>query len=205
MTGIIQRQLRHGTVWTGRDDRSPIDGLRRAVEGADAETLAAWGSECSALLEAGDVALRTLAIAALDVLPCDAALVVALLHARPSLYRDVEAVGYPLHPPLLEHALYQRLARDCHPAALGALRAQLRYQPTLAVLLARRDGAWLVEHAALVERFVLGGVLRGLPRALRPRLLEAMAPWVDAIEVLQAPWWRGLEDADALRQIVAAG
>lgn len=203
--GIIRRQLEHGTVWLDRHDLGPLDGLRRAAEAAAPRTLAAWGRENLELLRDPDLTLRTRAIAALDHLPFEPAAIVALLREHPALFRDVEAQGYPLFPPLLEHALYQRLARDCHPDALPALRTQLPQQPMLAVLLARRDGAWLVANAHLVERAVLGGTLRGLPQALRPKLLEAMAPWGDAIAVLQQPWWRGLEDAEGLRGIVAAG
>jgi hypothetical protein len=32
-----------------------------------------------------------------------------------------------------------------------------------------------------------------------------MGPWDDAIDILQMSWWKGLPDADALRDIVAAG
>lgn len=200
---IIQRQLEHGIVWCARDDLSPLDGLARAAAAADPATLAGWGAENLALLESERVPLRTLAIAALDHLPFAVTDILRLLQTRAELYRGVEAQGHPLFPSLLEHALYTRLARDCHPEALPALRAQLREQPALAVLLARKDGAWLVDHARVVTRGVLGGVLRGLPKDQRPRLLANLAPWDDAVEVLRQPWWQGLEDADALRRIVA--
>lgn len=202
---IIQRQLEHGIVWCAKEDISPLDGLARAVASAEPETLAAWGAENLKLLESSDVRLRTMAIAALDHLPFAARDILSLLRIRPALYRDVEAQGHPLFPSLLADALYVRLARDCHPDALPVLRERLKEQPRLAVLMARQDGEWLVKNASLVIREVLGGVLRGLPAEQRPRLLRNMAPWDDAVEVLQQPWWQGLPDAEALRRIVAGG
>jgi hypothetical protein len=202
---IIQRQLEHGIVWCAKEDMSPLDGLARAAAAADPDTLATWGAENLSLLTASDVSLRTMAVAALSHLPVAARDVLHLLETRPDLYRDVEAQGHPLFPRLLDHALYVQLARGCHPDALPALRERLRAQPSLAVLMARKDGEWLVEHASLVTRDVLGGVLRGLPEDQRPRLLRNMAPWDDALEVLQQPWWQGLADVEALRRIVARG
>lgn len=203
--GPIERQLRHGAVWSARDDMSPLEGLQRAAAEADAETLQLWGKESVALLAANDVALRTRAVAALDYLPFAALDVVYALRARPWLYEGVEAQGHPLFPSMLADALYARLARDCHPDALPTLRERLPAQPSLAVLLARKEGPWLVDNAGLVERRVLGGVLRGLPRELRPRLLLNMDLTDDAIEILQQPWWEGLEDAKALQRIVSLG
>lgn len=202
---IIQRQLEHGIVWCAKEDISPLDGLARAAAAADPDTLAAWSAENVVLLESSDVRLRTMAVAALNHLPVEARDILRLLETRVDLYRGIEAQGHPLFPRLLEDALYVRLARDCHPDALPVLRERLKEQPALAVLMARKDGEWLVENASLVTRDVLGGVLRGLPAEQRPRLLRNMAPWDDALEVLQQPWWQGLPDAEALRRIVAGG
>lgn len=201
--GAIQRQLEDWSVWTGRDDLSPLDGLQRAAATADATTLAAWSEENVKLLESASLPVRTRAIAALEFLPFEAHDIVRLLKSRVELFRDVEAEGYRLFPSQLEHALYVRLATDGHPDALPTLRERLAIQPPLAVLLASHDGAWLVENAQLVTRDVLGGVLRRLTRSQRARLLVNMAPWEDANEILRKPWWNGLEDSDVLQRIVA--
>lgn len=200
----LRRQLKSGNVWSAKHDMSPIEGVERAAADADEETRQAWGAEAVALLGDRDTVLRTRAVAALDVLPFEAASVVDALSRHGALL-DVEAEGYPLHPTRLDQALYKRLARDSHPDARPVLRARLAHQPMLAVLLARSDSRWLVANAQLVRRRVLGGVLRGLPQDLRPRLLQNMGPWDDAIDILQMSWWKGLPDADALRDIVAAG
>ena len=201
---LIRRQLESGTVWSSQHDMSALDGLERAARDADPETLAAWWQEAMALLDDPDIALRTRAVAALELLPFDTAALVARLE-RGDL-NGVRGQGYPLSPEHLDDALYKLLARDCKPEARPTLRKRVVVQPILAVSLAATDTRWLVSNAdRVVSREVLGGVLRKLPAKQRPLLLERMGPWPDAIEVLQKPWWRGLEDADALRRIVAAG
>lgn len=192
-------------MWSSQHDMSPLDGLERAAEAADAETLQAWGAEAFALLDDRDVVLRTRAVAALEYLPFDDAALVERLE-RGTLLAGVLGQGHPLYPPHLDDALYKLLARDCKPAARPALRKRVLVQPVLAVSMAGKDTRWLVANAGkAVQREVLGGVLRSLPAGQRPRLLEKMAPWPDAIEVLSKPWWKGIEDASTLRRIVAAG
>lgn len=201
----LRSQLEHGLVWSAQNDMSPLDGVERAAAKADAETQQEWAAEAFSLLEDEDVRLRTRAVAALDHLPVDSAALVQLLALKPRLFQ-VRAEGYPLHPEILEDALYKRIARDCAPEARSALRERVRVQPLLAVLLARKDAVWLVENASTaVHRDVLGGVLRALSPDQRKTLLANLGPWPDADAVLARGWWRNIPDADTLRAIVAAG
>ena len=85
-----------------------------------------------------------------------------------------------------------------------AVRDRLPIQPDLVVFLAEYDHEWVLENAAkLVHRNVLGGVLLSFPPHKRAELLRVLGPWDDARDVLRESWWRRLEDASALRKIIA--
>ena len=63
-----------------------------------------------------------------------------------------------------------------------------------------------MKHAKkVVARNVLGGVLLSFPKELRPELIRSLRPFNDAEQVLRESWWKRLEDADKLREIVAIG
>ena len=201
--GEIRRQLRSGTVWSAKDDFSPLDGLRRAAERATSEQLAAWAEELVPLLRSSSLVLRTRAIAALDSLPCDPLVVLEILQSRPALF-DEYAEGYPLFPPHLEDAIWYWLADK--PPVTNEVRSRLSVQPILVVYLAEHDHEWVLENARqVVAREVLGGVLISFPPDQRAALLRVLGPWDDAMAVLEESWWKRIEDATPLRSIIALG
>ena len=199
----LRRQLETGMVWSSKNDMSPLDGLRRATESASDESLKRWASETLELLQDENLVLRTRAVAALDMLPADPSAVLHLLHAQPELF-EVACEGYPLFPSYLDEAIWFWLADK--PEATEDIRERLEEQPYLVPYLAEHDYDWVLKNAKkVVARDVLGGVLISFPKELRPELIRSLRPFNDAEEVLQAAWWRRLEDADKLREIVSIG
>lgn len=199
----LRRQLESGTVWSAKNDMSPLEGLRRAAETASHGQRRIWAKELLGLLSEADLVLRTRAIAALDILPADPEAVLDTLRSSPRLFDDV-GEGYPLFPPRLDDAVWYWLADK--PQVIKAVRERLPEQPDLVVFLAENDHEWVLENARKwVDRLVLGGVLLSFPADRRADLLHALGPWKDASQVLSESWWRRVPDADALREIVARG
>ena len=199
----LRRQLETGMVWSAKNDMSPLDGLRRAVESASDVILKRWASELLGLLQDESLVVRTRAIAALEMLPADPSAVLHLLRTQAELF-DVACEGYPLFPSYLDEAIWFWLADK--PEATEDIRRRLEEQPYLVPYLAEHDYDWVLKNAKkVVARDVLGGVLLSFPKELRPDLIRSLRPFNDAVEVLQANWWKRLEDADKLREIVAIG
>ena len=180
---------------------SPLDGLRDAIIKASVGQRRAWAREVVQLLTDPDLTIRTRAIAALDMLPANPKTVLNIVQAHPDLFRET-GQGYPLFPANLEDAIWY-WASD-KPEVAMAVRDRLPIQPDLVVFLAEYDHEWVLENASkLVHRNVLGGVLLSFPPHKRAELLQALGPWDDARDVLRESWWRRLEDASALRKIIA--
>lgn len=201
--GKIERQLRHGTVWAGRNQMSRLDGLVDAAREASPAQRRAWAREVVRLLTDPDIEMRTMAVAALDKLPAKPTTVLHTLLDHPELF-DQEAQGYPLWPTNLRAAVWYWLSDK--PEVTAAVRKRLPQQPLLVVYLAENDHEWVLEHAqALVTREVLGGVLLAFPSDSRADLLKALGPWDDAMDVLSEEWWRRVEDPEPLRRLIALG
>ena len=197
----LRRQLKSGTVWSAKDDMSPLDGLRREVDVSSAATLQEWGEELLTLLKDKDLVLRTRAIAALDLLPADPVAVLNLLQTSPELF-DEFCEGYPLFPPSLDEAIWFWLSEK--PEVALAVRKRLSVQPDLVVYLASHDYDWVLEHAnRVVFGEVLGGVLISFPKECRADLLKKLGPFDDAGKILKENWWKRVEDSNTLRDIVA--
>jgi len=199
----LRRQLESGTVWSAKNDMSPLQGLRRAVEKASSGQRRTWAKELVELLSEDDLVLRTRSIAALDLLPADPEAVLNVLRSSPELFDDV-GEGHPLFPPHLDDAVWYWLSDK--PEATKAVRERLPEQPDLVVFLAKNDHEWVLKNARKwVNRLVLGGVLLSFPADRRADLLHALGPWKDAAKILNESWWKRVPDAEALRDIVARG
>jgi hypothetical protein len=201
--GKIERQLRYGSVWTGRNQMSPLDGLVDAASRASPAQRRAWAREVVRLLKDPDIEVRTRAIAALNKLPANPKTVLNTLLDNPELFQG-NGEGYPLWPEKMDDALWLWLSDK--PQVTEAIRDRLSEQPLLVVFLSRNDHEWVLENAQeVVTRDMLGGVLLAFPEHKRADLLMALGPWDDAIDVLSESWWKRLEDAEPLRKIVALG
>ena len=103
--GKIERQLRHGTVWSGRNHMSPLDGLGDAASRATAAQRRSWASQVVKLLKSPDIVVRTRAIAALNILPANPKTVLNTLLEYHELF-EANGEGYPLWPINMADAIW---------------------------------------------------------------------------------------------------
>lgn len=207
---LVRRQVEGLGPWSRREDVTPVDGLRRALDDAG-PLLPLFARVVAEQLEHESPAARTVAVAVLDRVAAvlGTPFLVCALRQQREIFDGVAPVGHPTTQPDLRWSLLVALGRAVRPGeteAIALLREAAGEERGFWILdaLARVDIDWLLANArAVVPIRALGGVLRALPdRRARAKLLRALAPWdpAERAAALAAPFWAVVPDAAALRR-----
>ena len=161
-------------------------GVVRRAPGTSAQLKKTWGRRAVQLLMDSDIAVRTLAIAALKYVVADPRAVLKVLEESRARFVNVEVAESTRSLLQTSKRLStNNLAPEAHPSSWAALRGRVSEQPILAVFLARNDAHWPIKSSYVVQRRAVGRVLHGMGASLRPLRIDAMSAWSEVDELLE--------------------